>query len=124
MIAAIFLSGAALAWASDAASIPAPEVTCRSLAAPGTVAEWRPGDADEPAHCRVRGVLRPVAGSRIGFELLLPPPSRWTGRFQMLGNGGYSSDLPRPGMRRSLARGSAVAATDTGHSGDDPDFAR
>ncbi|WP_232491777.1 tannase/feruloyl esterase family alpha/beta hydrolase [Novosphingobium kaempferiae] len=75
------------------------------------------------AHCRVDGVLRPVTGSRIGYVLLLPLRDAWSGRFQMLGNGGYSSRLPTAAMTRALARGSAVIATDTGHDGDDPDFA-
>lgn len=77
-----------------------------------------------PAYCRVTGTLRPVPGSRIGFELQLPQPERWTGRFQMFGNGGYSSALPQRAMALALARGSAAIATDTGHTGDDPDFAR
>jgi feruloyl esterase len=80
--------------------------------------------AGRPAFCRVTGTLRPVPASRIGFELHLPAPGAWTGRFQMLGNGGYSSVLPLEAMATALAHGSAVAATDTGHDGDDPDFAR
>ncbi|SOB86381.1 feruloyl esterase [Sphingomonas guangdongensis] len=74
--------------------------------------------------CRVEGVLRPVAGSRIGYQLWLPAPGKWTGRFQMFGNGGYSAELPLGQMAAAVARGSAAIATDTGHSGDDPDFAR
>lgn len=73
--------------------------------------------------CRVSGVLRPVTGSRIGYQLWLPPHAAWTGRMVMLGNGGYSSRLPLPAMTEQLARGAAVVATDTGHDGDDPDFA-
>jgi feruloyl esterase len=76
-----------------------------------------------PAYCRVTGVVRPVRGSAIGFEVWLPLAGRWTGRLQMFGNGGYSSDLPRAQMMQGLARGSVVVATDTGHKGDDPDFA-
>ena len=76
-----------------------------------------------PVYCRVKGVVRPVAGSEIGFELWLPLGDKWTGRLQMFGNGGYSSDLPLGQMAQGLARGSVVVATDTGHKGDDPDFA-
>lgn len=77
-----------------------------------------------PGFCRVTGTLRPVAGSRIGYELWMPSADAWTGRFQMVGNGGYSSTLPTAAMADALRRGSAVVATDTGHRGDDPDFAR
>ncbi len=94
---------------------------CSALRDPGAqlVAE-----TVEAGYCRVRGTLHPVAGSAIGFELRLPSAARWTGRFQMLGNGGYSSAMPEAAMAQAVARGSAVAATDTGHSGDDPDFSR
>jgi feruloyl esterase len=74
--------------------------------------------------CHVTGELRPAAESRIGFELWLPTAAAWTGRLVMLGNGGYSSSVPLAAMMRELGRGSAVVATDTGHQGDDPDFAR
>ncbi len=43
-----------------------------------------------PAFCRVHGVVSPVPGSRIGFELWLPKLG-WNWRLLMLGNGGYSS---------------------------------
>ncbi|MBW8744483.1 MAG: tannase/feruloyl esterase family alpha/beta hydrolase [Sphingomonas sp.] len=76
-----------------------------------------------PVYCRVTGFVRPVSGSQIGFEAWLPLSGDWTGRLQMFGNGGYSSDLPFGQMAQGLARGSVVVATDTGHKGDDPDFA-
>jgi len=76
-----------------------------------------------PAYCRVTGIVRPVRGSEIGFEGWLPLPGNWTGRLQMFGNGGYSSAMPIGQMAQGLARGSVVVATDTGHKGDDPDFA-
>src|SRR5690606_21510275 len=41
----------------------------------------------------------------------------------MLGNGGYSSALPVEQMAAYVQKGYAVAATDTGHQGGDPDFA-
>ncbi|TPG59677.1 tannase/feruloyl esterase family alpha/beta hydrolase [Roseomonas nepalensis] len=75
-----------------------------------------------PAFCRVRGVVEPVAGSRIGFELWLPAGG-WNGRLQMFGNGGYSSALSYGEMAGLLRRGYATLGTDTGHEGDDPSFA-
>lgn len=75
-----------------------------------------------PAYCRVRAVATPVPGSRIGFELWMPAQN-WNGRFKMFGNGGYSSALPYGQLASALKQGYAVTATDTGHQGDDPDFA-
>jgi feruloyl esterase len=112
-----------------ALAIPAtPESACAALARqiPDTRTDWAEARVVSgrplPAHCRVIGTLRPVPGSRIGYELWLP--RAWSGRLQMFGNGGYASALPEAAMAEGLARGSAVVATDTGHAGDDPDFAR
>lgn len=74
-----------------------------------------------PPVCRLQGQISPVQGSRIGFELWLPL-SGWNGKFQMVGNGGYSSALDTRAMTTLINNGYAVAATDTGHTGDDPDF--
>jgi feruloyl esterase len=72
--------------------------------------------------CRIKGTLHARPGSAVGFEAWLPLP--WNGRLLMLGNGGYSSEMPYRQMAQAAARGYAVAATDTGHTGDDPVFAR
>src|SRR5690242_14652358 len=79
-------------------------------------------DATMPEVCRVSGTIRPVAGSQIGFELWLPVEG-WNGRLTMLGNAGYSSALPLQQMIVRTYSGYAAVATDTGHSGEDPDFA-
>ncbi|MEN3745951.1 tannase/feruloyl esterase family alpha/beta hydrolase [Sphingomonas sp. HF-S3] len=89
---------------------------------PGPVTGPAPAGIALPAHCRVRAVATPVRGSRIGFELWLPERG-WNGRFKMYGNGGYSSTLPLGQMAQGLKGGYAVAGTDTGHQGDDPEFA-
>jgi feruloyl esterase len=73
--------------------------------------------------CRVAGVSQPVPGSRIGFEVWLPKQG-WNGRLKMFGNGGYSSALPYAEMAAHVKEGYAVAATDTGHTGEGADFAR
>ncbi|WP_294324379.1 tannase/feruloyl esterase family alpha/beta hydrolase [uncultured Sphingomonas sp.] len=101
-----------------AGSVDAVARTCNALAGRTTAV------TESDGICRVTGVLRPVAGSRIGYHLWLPPHAGWSGRMVMLGNGGYSSRLPLAAMTEQLARGAAVVATDTGHDGDDPDFAR
>jgi len=96
------------------------------------VAESRPGGAyiptgnteitGLPSFCRVHGVVSAVANSRVGFELWLPNDS-WNGKIEMVGNGGYSSTMSFKDMGALLSRGYAAVATDTGHLGDDPDFA-
>lgn len=77
---------------------------------------------DLPTFCQVDGVASPVSGSRIGFAVWLPQDG-WNGRLRMFGNGGYGSSMPELQMALALAQGFAVTATDTGHIGDDPDFA-
>lgn len=59
--------------------------------------------------CRVTGVIE----REIRFELWLPP--EWNGRFLGVGNGGYTGAINYPSLSLGLARGFAVASTDTGH---------
>ena len=48
-----------------------------------------------PAHCRVAGVIE----TEIKFELLLPEPDKWNGRFLMGGGGGFVGSVhARQGM--------------------------
>ena len=67
-----------------------------------------------PAHCRVTGVISP----EIAFEVSLP--SKWNGRFYMIGNGGHAGealdDAGRVAQRNDALRlGFAFAQTNTGH---------
>ena len=69
-----------------------------------------------PAHCRVIGKIRPAPRSNIGFEVWLPAAG-WNGKFQGAGNGGFAGDITyRGGLVEGVARGYAVASTDTGHA--------
>ena len=79
-----------------------------------------------PAYCRLDGVLDRRTGADgksygIGFALALP--GDWNGRFLMQGGGGLNGNVGFPvggtaaGATPALARGFAVASTDTGHSG-------
>ena len=77
---------------------------------------------NDPAHCRVRGTI----DSEIHFELLLPMPQHWNGRFVMGGGGGYVGSVQNQALYYAgppsvLARGFATAGTDTGHSGSGTD---
>jgi pimeloyl-ACP methyl ester carboxylesterase len=117
---------------------PGPE-GCAALSAlkvPGIalsdiVADWIPaGPAPGspavalPAYCRLQGMLdrRIGAGSQtygIGFALALP--ADWSGRFLFQGGGGFNGTLRLPtgaaasGTTPALARGFAIASTDSGH---------
>jgi len=73
-----------------------------------------PAASGAPAHCRVTGLIAP----EIAFEVSLP--SKWNGRFYMIGNGGHAGealdDAGRVAQRNEALRlGFAFAQTNTGH---------
>jgi feruloyl esterase len=55
-----------------------------------------------PAFCRVEAVATPVPDSLINFEVWMPAASAWTGRFQGVGNGGYSGAIGYGAMADAL----------------------
>ena len=65
--------------------------------------------------CRVEGVIRPTVDSDIRFELWLPPPATWNGKYEGVGNGGFAGFITYEPMARALGAGYAVSGTDTGH---------
>jgi Tannase and feruloyl esterase len=79
-----------------------------------------------PAHCQADGTVneRTGAGGKtygIGFAVALP--DNWNNRFLFQGGGGYNGSVRPPlggaaaGDSPGLARGFAVASTDSGHTG-------
>jgi hypothetical protein len=79
-----------------------------------------------PVHCRVDGVMHRRKGMDgeefgVGFALALPAQDAWNGDFMMQGGGGSNGVVSYPmgpsyaGDKPALARGFAVASTDTGH---------
>ncbi|MBV9039116.1 MAG: tannase/feruloyl esterase family alpha/beta hydrolase [Acidobacteriaceae bacterium] len=79
-----------------------------------------------PAHCRVDGVINRRKGVDdeefgIGFAVTLPEKEVWNEDFLMQGGGGGNGIVADPaganyaGNTPALARGFAVASTDTGH---------
>ena len=81
---------------------------------------------DLPAYCRLDGVIDRRTGAGgvtygIGFALALP--ENWNGRFLFQGGGGLNGSVLPPygasasGSEPALARGFAVASTDSGHHG-------
>jgi len=111
------------AWTSaalaDAAEVRA-KTACPSLVSQTgyefsiTTAVRVPASGNAPEFCRVQGLIQPD----IQFEVSLP--ATWNGRLFMFGNGGYAGEpLDAPGRVTqtidALARGFAVAQTNTGH---------
>src|ERR1043166_4329253 len=75
-----------------------------------------------PAFCRVAATLMPTADSTIKIEVWMPAAG-WNGKFQAVGNGGWSGAIGYAAMATALARGYAVSSTDTGHEGGSASFA-
>lgn len=132
--------GIAFAQASD------PAAACsalKQLQVPGvnlsvTKTEWFPAGSAPPgrggpastvklpAYCRLDGMIDKRTGNAgatygIGFAIALP--QNWNGRFLLQGGGGLNGSVQFPlgasgaGADPGLARGFAVASTDTGHEG-------
>src|SRR5687768_5589550 len=76
-----------------------------------------------PAHCRIAATLEPSADSVIDVEVWMPEASRWNGKFQMVGNGGWAGTISFAAMANALQEGFATASTDTGHKGGNALFA-
>lgn len=63
------------------------------------------------AYCKVLGVI----DTEINFEVDLPLPNEWNGKYLMGGNGGFLGNLINLTQKSTLERAYAVAITDTGH---------
>jgi feruloyl esterase len=77
-----------------------------------------------PAYCRVDGMInrrKGVGGAEFGIGFAIALPENWNGDFMMQGGGGGNGVIAPPlglsyaGEKPALARGFAVASTDTGH---------
>jgi feruloyl esterase len=75
-----------------------------------------------PAFCRVAATVKPSSDSDVKVEVWLPA-SGWNGKFQAVGNGGWAGTISYPALAAAVAAGYAGASTDTGHVGNDADFA-
>lgn len=69
-----------------------------------------------PAFCRVQATLTPTSDSDIKVEVWLPA-AKWNGKYVGIGNGIWAGQLSISQLVDPLARGYAVATTDTGHTG-------
>ena len=111
-------------------AIPAGTVTGVGVVARGTFVPANlapavpvpPIYARVPDFCRAMLTLKPSADSDIRVEVWLPA-SGWNGKFQAVGNGGFAGVLPYAAMARAVLDGYATAGTDTGHVGNNAEFA-
>jgi feruloyl esterase len=67
-----------------------------------------------PTFCRVAATLKPTGDSEIKIEIWMPA-SGWNGKFIAVGNGLSAGTIAYTAMSVPLARGYAVASTNTGH---------
>src|SRR5207237_10610716 len=98
-------------------------ITSSTMVAAGPFSGPRaPGDVGNtpavivPAHCEVKGVIRPTKDSEIKFAVWLPATG-WNGKYLQEDNGEWAGNIPYRSMIDPLARGYATAATDDGHEG-------
>jgi feruloyl esterase len=136
LLAAVCVAGVAKAEAADACAdlgnlkLDGMEITKAAAVPAGTSVPGpypgAPGIGPLPAHCRVDGVInrrKGVGGEEFGisFAVALPEKSAWNGDFMQQGGGGgngvvgYPAGASYTGGTTALARGFAVASTDTGH---------
>jgi feruloyl esterase len=109
-------------------SLALPNVTVTQVVAvgagqfspPGRGGAVPPAFANLPAFCRLAATLTPTRDSDIRIEVWMPSQG-WNGKFLGVGNGGWAGNISYPAMAESLARGYAVASTDTGHTGNGGD---
>jgi feruloyl esterase len=106
--------------------LPGFAATCDSLAGltlpDTTITLARQDAAGDLAFCRVAAALKPSSDSDIKIEVWLPV-SGWNGKYQAVGNGGWSGSINVNAMTQALQRGYATSSTDTGHSGSTASFA-
>ena len=126
------LAPAAATTCEDLASLKLPDTTItltQSVAAgaftppPGPLSAPRVFPyTSMPAFCRVTGIIKPTSDSNIQFEVWMPSAG-WNRKLQGIGNGGFAGVIPYQALAQPLARGFAVATTDTGHVGGDASWA-
>jgi feruloyl esterase len=104
--------------APGAFTLPAPA----GAPAPGPAAGRGRAFAALPAFCRLAATLTPSSDSDIKIEVWLPATG-WNGKFQAVGNGGWTGSIPYAALAEGVAAGYATAGTDTGHVGNTASFA-
>jgi hypothetical protein len=118
---ATFLLGLAIVALPGAASAAddADALQCSALLSTRnltiTSAELMPATDETPAYCLAKGTIAP----QIRYQLQLPLPQNWNGRYLNWGDGGKDGDLDFADHR--VAEGYAVSNSNTGHdNGSEP----
>ncbi len=109
---------------SDLAALTIPDTSITSAAPVPAGAFTLPGSSRSitvPAFCRVTAVAAPSSDSHIAIDVWIP--DAWNGKLLGTANGGFAGAIGYPAMAAGLARGYAVVGTDTGHVGDQLEFA-
>lgn len=75
-----------------------------------------------PSFCRVVAVSRPSSDSEIGLEIWLPS-NGWNGMLLAVGNGAWAGTISYTALADAVRAGYAAVSTDTGHVGNDVEFA-
>ena len=102
------------------------EITRAAIVPAGRAPGARGGAAGPalPAHCRIDGMMDRRSGTdgkTYGIRFAIALPDSWTGQYLQQGGGGLNGSVAEPigaqaaGDQPALARGFAVATTDTGH---------
>jgi feruloyl esterase len=116
---------------ADMAKFHSPGVTLEITRAEAVPAGRAPGGRGGavgpalPAHCRINGMMDRRTGvdgkTTYGIRFAIALPDNWTGQYLQQGGGGLNGNVAEPigaqvaGDQPALARGFAVATTDTGH---------
>lgn len=100
----------------DTAITMAKQVSSGNLEGPGITKPLH----DLPVFCRVAGVFRPTADSKIHFEIWMPEKD-WNRRLLGVGNGGFAGSIGYEGLAGNLRRGFATSGSDAGHQGESED---
>jgi hypothetical protein len=100
----------------EATTIQSAQVVAAGAFAPPTPARGGTSYKELPEFCRVQGVIKPVPGSVIPFEVWLPT-SGWNGKYFGIGNGGFAGSIQYNLLAASIKNGYASSSTDTGHQG-------
>ena len=144
LLALVIACAAVPALAQSPTTGPQNCAALRNLQLPGVAisevtAEWIPAGpsappgapTELPAHCRLQAMLERrtgVDGQQYGIGFALSLPATWNRRFLFQGGGAYNGVVNPPIGRfpgwinelSGLARGFAVASTDSGHRGTQP----
>jgi hypothetical protein len=102
------------------------EITRAEMVAAGPAPGGRGGPAGPalPARCRVDGIIdrrTGTDGKTYGIRFAVALPENWTGQYLQQGGGGLNGIVAEPigaqaaGEKPAVARGFAVATSDTGH---------